>query len=94
MKAANKPSFFPNFKDTEFVMTAKHNQLLRFASRLIRYFFLTITGFIIALVMLNALGAFQLVTFLFVQLAPGFIRLAVVILCVLIVAVVFESLRW
>jgi len=70
-----------------------HSQFFKMASKLLKYFLLTVFGFVIALILTQALGASYITEMLLSQLGLLLLRAAVVVVCVVITASIFESFR-
>ena len=71
----------------------QHGWLLRFASKVFKYFLLGLFGLLVTLLFSGILGFFPLINLLMNLLEHCFMKLATVILCIVGVAVVIESIR-
>lgn len=67
--------------------------LLRFASKVFKYFLLRLFGWLVVILLSGILGFFPLITLLLSLLEHCLIKFAVVVLCLVGVAVVIESMR-
>ena len=70
-----------------------HSHFFKMASKLLKYFLLTVFGFAIALILTQALGASYITEMLLSQLGLLLLRAAVVVVCIVITASIFESFR-
>jgi len=71
----------------------QHGWLFRAASKVLKYFLLSLFGLGIACLLSAVMGAFPLVEILLSVLKRWLIRLTVVIVCLIATAVVVESVR-
>jgi hypothetical protein len=70
-----------------------YSWLLRFTSRVLKYFLLSLFGLGIVYLLSEVLGAFSLVTILVRFLEQWLVRVAVIVVCLLATTVVCESMR-
>lgn len=70
-----------------------HDWLLRFASRVFKYFLLSLFGLVVAFLFAGILGFMPLIALLLSLLEQCFIKFAITVLCIVGVAVVLESIR-
>ncbi|MBM0742476.1 hypothetical protein JOY44_12760 [Phormidium sp. CLA17] len=71
----------------------QHGWLLRFASKVFKYFLLGLFGLLIALLFSAIVGFMPLIALLLSLLEQCFIKFAITVLCIVGVAVVLESIR-
>ncbi len=69
------------------------SELFKIAVRVLKYFSYLLFGFAIACVLASVLGAFHLALAMMGQFGPWLLRLAVVVGCMIAIAIVIESLR-
>ncbi|MEH2123660.1 hypothetical protein [Nostoc sp.] len=75
-------------------MDANQDTLLfRFASKSLKYFLLVLFGIAIAYVLSSGLGILQIIPILLYLLQQFLLPLGIILLCLMIIAVIFESLR-
>lgn len=67
--------------------------MFNFITKLLRYYFLFLFGFVIACLLTALLGQFHLVEMVMLLIGKELLRLAMVIFCLLAMAIVFESLH-
>lgn len=67
--------------------------LLRFASKVFKYFLLSLFGLLVAFLFAGIVGFSPLITLLIALLEHCFLKFAITVLCIVGVAVVFESIR-
>lgn len=70
-----------------------YSWLFHFASKVLKYFLLSLFGVGIACLLSAALGAFSVVGILMSFLEQWLVRIAVVVMCLLATAVVYESIH-
>ncbi len=73
--------------------TNQHSPLFQFASKFLKYFLLTLVGFAIAYVMSTSIGALNIAVMLLPIVGYWVCRLAILLLCLIATAIIFESLR-
>jgi membrane protein YqaA with SNARE-associated domain len=71
----------------------QHSPFFRLASRLLKYFLLAVFGFVLACILPGTFGAVPIALLIWQFMGPWLLRLAVVVGCVITVAVIIESLR-
>lgn len=75
-------------------MDANQDTLLfRFASKSLKYFLLVLFGIAIAYVLSSGLGILQIIPVLLYLLQQLLLPLGIILLCLMTIAVIFESLR-
>ncbi|MEH2209631.1 hypothetical protein [Nostoc sp.] len=75
-------------------MDANQDTLLfRFASKSLKYFLLVLFGIAIAYVLSSGLGILQIIPILLYILQQFLLPLGIILLCLMTIAVIFESLR-
>ncbi|MEH2329043.1 hypothetical protein [Nostoc sp.] len=75
-------------------MDANQDTLLfRFASKSLKYFLLVLFGIAIAYVLSSSLGILQIIPILLYLLRQFLLPLGIILLCLITIAVIFESLR-
>ncbi|MEH2202858.1 MAG: hypothetical protein V7K53_02100 [Nostoc sp.] len=75
-------------------MDANQDTLLfRFASKSLKYFLLVLFGIAIAYVLSTGLGILQIIPILLYLLQQFLLPLGIILLCLMTIAVIFESLR-
>ncbi|MEH1811790.1 MAG: hypothetical protein V7K26_10615 [Nostoc sp.] len=75
-------------------MDANQDTLLfRFASKSLKYFLLVLFGIAIAYVLSSGLGILQIIPILLYLLQQLLLPLGIILLCLMTIAVIFESLR-
>ena len=67
--------------------------LLRFASKVFKYFLLSLFGLVVAFLFVGILGFMPLIALLLSLLKQCFMKFAITVLCIVGVAVVMESIR-
>ncbi|MEX0268789.1 hypothetical protein AB3R30_06595 [Leptolyngbyaceae cyanobacterium UHCC 1019] len=67
--------------------------LLRFASKVFKYFLLSLFGLLIAFLFFGIVGFMPLITLLMALLEQYFMKFAIIVLCIVGVAVVMESIQ-
>ncbi|NJP12482.1 MAG: hypothetical protein HC866_25925 [Leptolyngbyaceae cyanobacterium RU_5_1] len=72
---------------------AHHSRFFKKASKLLKYFLLNVFGFAIALILTQTLGFSYISGILLSQLGPWLLRAAVVVICIVATASMFESFR-
>lgn len=73
--------------------TNQDTLLFRFASKSLKYFLLVLFGIAIAYVLSSGLGIFQIIPILLYLLQQFLLPLGIILLCLMITAVILESLR-
>lgn len=71
----------------------QHGALSRLASKLLKYFLLTMLGFALAYVISISFGALSIAATLLPIVGGWFIRLGILLLCLMASAIILESLR-
>lgn len=71
----------------------EHGWLMRFASKVFKYFLLGLFGLLIAFVFSGIVGFLPLLTLLINVLERFLVKFAITVLCIVGVAVVIESIR-
>ncbi|WP_315789948.1 hypothetical protein [Fischerella sp. JS2] len=73
--------------------TNQYTPLFRLVSKFLKYFLLTLFGFAIAYVLSISLGILDVVPILIFLLQRLFVPLGTILLCLIVIAVLWESLR-
>lgn len=71
----------------------RYSLLLSLTAKLIKMFFLTIFGFVIAYIVSITIGAADIFGLLLLYVGNWFVKLATLLICLIITAVFLESLR-
>ena len=71
----------------------QHSWLRRFASKVFKYFLLSLFGLLVVFLFSGIVGLPPLITLLLSLLEQCFIKFAAIVLCLIGVAVVIESIR-
>jgi len=71
----------------------QHGWLMRFASKVFKYFLLGLFGLLVAFLFSGIVGFLPLIAFLMNLLDRFFLKFAITVLCIVGVAVVIESIR-
>ena len=71
----------------------QHSWLLRFASKMFKYFLLSLFGLLVVFLFSAIVGLSPLIALLMILLEHCFIKFAAIVLCLIGVAVVIESIR-
>lgn len=71
----------------------QYSLLFRLVLKFFRYFLLMVFGFVITCILSVSLGISHMITAIMPLLLPWFLQLGVILLCLLVMAVVLESLR-
>ena len=74
-------------------LTNDHNPLLKLVFKGFKYFLLALVGFAIAYVISIILGGTQIVNPLLPLLGDWVLRLGIILFCVMVTAIIVESLR-
>ena len=74
-------------------LTNDHNPLLKLVFKGFKYFLLALVGFAIAYVISIILGGTQIVNPLLPLLGDWVLRLAIILFCLMVTAIIVESLR-
>lgn len=74
-------------------LTNDHNPLLKLVFKGFKYFLLALVGFAIAYVISIILGGTQIVNPLLPLLGDWVLRLGIILLCLMVTAIIVESLR-
>jgi hypothetical protein len=69
----------------------EYSRLLKFAGAVVKYYLLAVFCFAVICLVLACLGAFQLVGILLITVGHLFLRLAVLIFCLIAVATIAEA---
>ncbi|NMG06140.1 hypothetical protein [Brasilonema sp. UFV-L1] len=75
------------------MITKQDSRLIRLVSRLLKYFLLMLFGFAVAYVMSVSFGASHIVVMLLPIVGDLYWRLGILLLCLMAIAIIFESLR-
>ncbi|MBR8837879.1 MAG: hypothetical protein DSM106950_28710 [Stigonema ocellatum SAG 48.90 = DSM 106950] len=70
-----------------------HSPLFRLASGFLKYFLLALVGLAIAWVLSMTFGGSYFVVMLLPLVEDWILRLAIILLCLMVTAIIFESLR-
>jgi len=71
----------------------QHSWLVRFASKVLKYFLLSLFGVLVALLFSGIVGFLPLINLLMALLEHCFMKTTALVLCIVSVAVVMESIR-
>ncbi len=75
------------------MLKTRNSRFFNNASKLLKYFLITLFGFAIALILSQTLGVSYIAGILITQLGPWLLRAAIIIACIVATASIFESLR-
>ncbi|MFB2770675.1 hypothetical protein ACE1AT_15500 [Pelatocladus sp. BLCC-F211] len=73
--------------------TNQYTLLFRLVSKFLKYFLLTLFGFAIAYTLSTSLGIFDIVPILLFLLQRLLLPLGIILLCLIVITVLWESLR-
>jgi hypothetical protein len=73
--------------------TNQYTPLFRLVSKFLKYFLLALFGFAITYVLSTSLGILDVVPILIFLLQRLFIPLGIILLCLIVIAILWESLR-
>jgi hypothetical protein len=73
--------------------TNQYTPLFRLVSKFLKYFLLALFGFAIAYILSISLGIVDVVPILIFLLQRLFVPLGIILLCLIVIAVLWESLR-
>ena len=71
----------------------RYSPFFRFVCRALKYYLLSLAGFTLACLLAGALGAFDVILAMLPDVLPWLLRLASLNGCLLVAAVILESLR-
>jgi purine-cytosine permease-like protein len=75
------------------ITTDDHSRLLKLALSCLKYFLIVIFGFAIAYIMSMSFGILHIAAMLLPLVGSWFLRVGILLLCLLAVAVISESVR-
>jgi len=75
------------------MITKQDSRLMRIVFRFLKYFLLILVGFAIAYLISASFGALHIAAPLLPILGDWFLRLGILLLCLMATAIIFESIR-
>ncbi|NJM69411.1 MAG: hypothetical protein HC862_03830 [Scytonema sp. RU_4_4] len=75
------------------MITKQDSRLMRLVSRFLKYFLLMLFGFALVYVMSVVFGALSIATPLLLIVGDWLCRLGILLLCLMAIAIIFESVR-